>query len=100
MLYYIEGDDSMKRLQLICLVIAAVFTITGCTNEQLQEAIEQCKGDEECYLIIDDAITEELSARGISGGVMTNVELEQVYEIQTIKMEDKVIRIKMMSSIN
>lgn len=60
----------------------SLFYITtflyGCSTEQLASTIEACKGDPNCYLIIDDAIKDELEARGISGGTMTNIELDLV----------------------
>jgi len=52
--------------------------ISGCTPAQINSAIEACKGDPACYEIIDDAIKDELEARGITGGSMTNVELSEV----------------------
>ena len=52
--------------------------ISACTPGQINEAIESCKGDPECFQIVDNAIEEELAARGITGGRMTNIEMEQV----------------------
>lgn len=49
--------------------------ISSCSNEQINSAIEACKGDPTCYQIIDEAIVSELEARGITGGLMTNIEM-------------------------
>lgn len=65
----------------LLFLIIFVFILTGCSNEQIEQAIEDCKNDSECKLIIDEAIDEELESRGISGGKMTFDELEGVYNI-------------------
>lgn len=54
--------------------------VAACTPDQINSVIEACKGDLECYEIIDDAIEEELEARGITGGRMTNIEMIQLTE--------------------
>jgi hypothetical protein len=66
----------------ISLVLAPL--IASCTPDQINSAIEACKGDPACYEIIDTAIEEELASRGITGGKMTNVELnEATYFLET-----------------
>jgi len=71
----------MKKL--ICLVLfLVVFTLSSCDlvgNDQISEAIDACKDDPECYVIIDETIEDELESRGITGGIMTSIELEEVY---------------------
>jgi hypothetical protein len=53
--------------------------IAACTPDQINSAIQSCRGNPECYEIIDSAIEEELADRGIVGGKMTNIELNNVY---------------------
>ena len=62
--------------------IALIFPILiACSPEQINSAINACRSDASCYVIIDDAIQAELEGRGITGGSMTNVELENVYQL-------------------
>mgnify|MGYP006891304416 CR=1 FL=1 len=62
----------------LLLVILFVFSLTGCTNDQFEQAIEDCKNDSECYVIVDQLIEEEMNARGIQGGTMTSLEMDAV----------------------
>lgn len=71
----------MKSDLLLLSLSIILPVVTACTPDQINSAIEACQGDPECYEIIDDAIEEELESRGISGGKMTNVELNTVYGI-------------------
>lgn len=67
------------KLNLFLLVVGITFPlVSACTPNQINSAIEACKGDPSCYEIIDEAIEEELTARGITGGKMTNFELLEV----------------------
>jgi hypothetical protein len=68
-----------KRILIVSATLLSP-TLIACTPDQLNSAIEACKGDPTCYEIIDDAIEGELSSRGISGGKMTNLELKAVEE--------------------
>lgn len=70
-----------KKFITVSILALSITTLASCTNDQINGAIEACKGDPECYLIIDEAIEEELESRGINGGAMTNIELEKVIEI-------------------
>jgi hypothetical protein len=67
---------SYKFLAIISALSLPV--ISSCTPAQINSAIEACKGEPACYEIIDDAIKDELEARGITGGKMTNIEYNQV----------------------
>lgn len=69
------------RKGFMVLVFGLMLLLVGCSNEQLKDAIESCKGDSECYEIVDSAIEEELASRGITGGKMNNKELERVYTL-------------------
>jgi hypothetical protein len=62
------------------LALMTITLLASCTPEQIDSAIRACQEDPACYVIIDDAIDDELSSRGITGGTMTNLELESVYE--------------------
>jgi hypothetical protein len=68
-----------KRLA-FSLALMTITLLASCTPEQIDSAIRACQEDPACYVIIDDAIDDELSSRGITGGTMTNLELESVYE--------------------
>lgn len=68
----------MKKVIIIGFLIVL---LSSCSNEQLKDAVDQCKGDPECYTIIDDVITEELESRGITGGSMTVGEMSSVLEL-------------------
>jgi hypothetical protein len=70
----------MNKSQAVSLALLTVTLLVGCTPEQIDSAIRACQEDPACYVIIDDAIEDELSSRGITGGTMTNLELESVYE--------------------
>lgn len=69
-----------QKLSIIIGAIAINF-MSSCTPNQINSAIEACKGDSECYEIIDDAIEEELEGRGITGGRMTNIEMRALYDL-------------------
>ena len=66
------------NIKLLPLIILLTPIIAACTPGQINEAIEACKGDPACFEIVDSAIEEELAARGITGGKMTNVEMNDV----------------------
>ncbi len=71
----------MKKLSAIffaCLLTLPL--ISACTPGEINSAIEACKGDPECYEIIDEALDTELASRGITGGRMTNFELAAVQQ--------------------
>ncbi len=71
----------MNKSTLFMSISILLPTLIACTPDQINSAIEACKGDPSCYEIIDEAIEEELSSRGITGGKMTNVEMNKVYSI-------------------
>jgi hypothetical protein len=70
---------NLKLLPLLSILLTPI--IAACTPEQINEAIEACKGDPACFEIVDEAIEEELAARGITGGRMTNIEMDEVSNI-------------------
>lgn len=73
----------MKITKLLFSLLILVF-ISGCdfvSNDDVRDAIDECNNDEECSLIIDEAIDKELSSRGIEGGKITNTELLTVYDV-------------------
>jgi hypothetical protein len=68
----------MQYKLLTTVLTIIVPLVVSCTPEQINSAIEACKGDPACYEIIDQAIVDELASRGITGGKMTNIELNAV----------------------
>ena len=86
--YFTEGNQPnvsspspLKSIYTLSAVIAlivssGVFLFTRSPNL----AIDACYGEINCYLIEDNELISELSSRQISGGLMTNVELERVYD--------------------
>ncbi|GEM_PF-6696817 len=73
----------MKKTTLYLLTILFGFLLAACSPEQISDAIEDCQNDPECYEIVDQAIEEELEARGITGGIMTTDELTDVYDLMS-----------------
>ncbi len=59
------------------LVSTTTFFLTNQSSERL--TIDSCYGQADCTLINDPSIVNELNERNISGGLMTNVELDMVY---------------------
>ncbi|QMS85133.1 hypothetical protein [Candidatus Xianfuyuplasma coldseepsis] len=64
----------------ILIVFSLLLLLSSCSNDQIKDAIDQCKGDPECYVIIDEAIEEELALRGITGGTMTSIEMQEIMD--------------------
>jgi transcriptional regulator with XRE-family HTH domain len=61
-------------------VVALVVSVgVVLLNQQTGLFIDACYGQQNCYLINDPALVSELESRNISGGLMTNVEMEYVY---------------------
>lgn len=62
------------------ILIFSVFSplLYSCTPEQINSAIDECRGDPSCTLVIDSAIDQELEERGITGGRMTIEEMNTV----------------------
>jgi len=62
-------------------MVVITVILTACTPEQISDAIEDCQNNPECIGVVDSAITEELAARGITGGLMTQIEIETVQSV-------------------
>lgn len=60
------------------LVSAVLLTSCEIDTSLVESVIDQCNNDPACTIVIDNAIDEELEERGITGGKMTLLELEQV----------------------
>jgi transcriptional regulator with XRE-family HTH domain len=58
------------------LVSTTTFILT---NQSNRLTIDSCYGQADCTWINDPSIVSELNERNISGGLMTNVELDMVY---------------------
>lgn len=71
----------MKRILIFVNILVGVLTLSACSSEQISSAIEDCQNDPDCIDVVDNAITEELSARGITGGIMTKTEIEAVEDV-------------------
>lgn len=88
MTYFTEKEQLVQPFQktnksiytlsaVIALVVSTgVFLFTRSPNL----AIDACYGETNCFLIQDTELISELSSRQISGGLMTNIELEKVYD--------------------
>lgn len=61
----------------VALAVSLGVVILGGPNGILNDA---CYGEENCFVINDPSIVSELQTRNISGGLMTNVEIDLVYE--------------------
>ena len=77
-------SKSKRRNQLtaISLSLVVVFVSTTAfilTQQSNRLTIDSCYGQEDCTWINDPSIVNELNERNISGGLMTNVELDMVY---------------------
>lgn len=70
----------MKKLLLIVLGIFLLI-LGSCKDEQIENSIDYCNDNQDCFDLKDDAITEELENRGIQDGVMTNLEMESLFSI-------------------
>jgi len=62
----------------VALAVSVGVVLLGDRTGLLNDA---CYGEINCYLINDPSIINELESRNISGGLMTNVELEKVYDL-------------------
>lgn len=71
----------MNKENLLIVVLLFSIMLVGCSTEQIEDAIDECKNDPACYQIVDSAISTELESRGIQGGVMTKLELENVFTL-------------------
>ena len=61
----------------VALAVSLGVVILGGPNGILNDA---CYGEEFCFVIDDPSIVSELQTRNINGGLMTNVEIDLVYE--------------------
>ncbi|QMS85870.1 hypothetical protein [Candidatus Xianfuyuplasma coldseepsis] len=71
----------MKRYTLVMVLFIVVFVLSACSPDQISDAIEDCQNDPECYGVVDQTITEELEARGITGGLMSVEEITAVEDV-------------------
>jgi len=78
----------MKRYVSITLTFLTIFVLGACTPEGISDAIDDCQNDPECFNVVDEAITEELEARGINGGRMTEEEIVAVQELLSAQYID------------
>lgn len=71
------------RKRLIALTITASMVVTSAIlilSNRTNLNNEACYGESTCYVINDPSIVSELQSRSISGGLMTNVEMEKLAE--------------------
>jgi hypothetical protein len=61
----------------VALAVSLGVVLLGGPNGILNDA---CYGEENCYVINDPSIVSELQTRNLSGGLMTNVEIDLIYE--------------------
>jgi hypothetical protein len=61
----------------VALTVSAGVLLFAGTQGLINQA---CYGEENCFVIDDPAISQELASRDIAGGLMTNVEMNLVYE--------------------
>jgi len=61
----------------VALAVSLGVVLLGGPNGILNDA---CYGEENCFVINDPSIVSELQTRNISGGLMTNVEIDLVYD--------------------
>jgi transcriptional regulator with XRE-family HTH domain len=76
-------SKSTDRKRFIALTITASMVVTSAililsTRSNLNN--EACYGETTCYVINDPSIVSELQSRSITGGLMTNVEMEKLAE--------------------
>lgn len=85
--YFLEAEEkteSWRKVPIKALLAgsAAVAMLVSLTvvalNGRANLNNEACYGELVCYLIDDPSIVSELSSRNISGGQMTNVEMEKL----------------------
>jgi len=83
--YFLEAEEkteSWRRVPIKALLAgsAAVAMLVSLTvvalNGRTNLNNEACYGEQVCYLIEDPSIVSELSSRNITGGLMTNVEMD------------------------
>jgi|GEM_PF-2522068 len=87
--YFLESDEkteSWRRVPIKTLLggSAAIAMLVSLTvvalNGRTNLNNEACYGEQVCYLIEDPSIVNELSSRNITGGLMTNVEMDLLAE--------------------
>ncbi len=61
----------------VALAVSVGVVLLGGPTGLINDA---CYGEENCYLINDPSIINELESRNISGGLMTNIEMELVFD--------------------
>ncbi|MFZ9196896.1 MAG: helix-turn-helix domain-containing protein [Bacilli bacterium] len=62
----------------VALAVSVGVVLLGGRSGLINDA---CYGETNCYLINDPSIITELESRNIAGGLMTNIELNKVYEL-------------------
>ena len=97
--YFLEPDEkkeSWRKVPLKALLagsagVAMLVSLTVVAlNGRANINNEACYGELVCYLIDDPSIVSELSSRNISGGQMTNVEMERLkYFLETFTVGNK-----------
>jgi transcriptional regulator with XRE-family HTH domain len=110
--YFLESDEKkeswrkvpMKTLLAGSAGVAMLVSLTVVAlNGRANLNNEACYGELVCYLIDDPSIVSELSSRNISGGLMTNVEMEKLkffLETYTLGSEAHQFNYKKLSEIN
>lgn len=75
---HIISNKSVLTASAVVALIVSTGVMLATRNPAV--AIDACYGEANCYLIQDTELISELSSRQISGGLMTNIELEKVYD--------------------
>ncbi|MEY3431559.1 MAG: hypothetical protein RIS53_457 [Bacillota bacterium] len=110
--YFLESDEkteSWRKVPIKTLLagsagVAMLVSLTVVAlNSRANLDNEACYGEVICYLIDDPSIASELSSRNISGGLMTNVEMEKLkffLETYTVGPQAHQFNIQKLSEIN
>lgn len=104
--YFLEAEEkteSWRKVPIKALLAgsAAVAMLVSLTvvalNGRANLNNEACYGELVCYLIDDPSIVSELSSRNISGGQMTNVEMEKLkFFLETFTVGSKAHQINIL----
>lgn len=97
--YFLEAEEkteSWRKVPIKTLLAgsAAVAMLVSLTvvalNGRANLNNEACYGEQVCYLIEDPSIVSELSSRNITGGLMTNVEMDLLADfLMTYRQPDR-----------
>lgn len=101
-------DNKAKRVPIrtilltsatVALLVSGSVVLLNNQNNLINDA---CYGQETCYIVNDPAIVNELQTRNISGGLMTNVELQMVtnYLTQYLLTEDGEVTLGFVAMLN